>query len=137
MTPEESKDYIDGLVTATAAAVGGEWDISRLAARECFFGDDEVGVYFAYAATSKPGADDLQAVSATVLDLWRSQYGLDDAEVYDSPVGDVPGIGVRVPTRDDLFGIRFDATEHALTMNGTSSCTPGDAEQINRDRDSK
>jgi hypothetical protein len=116
---------------ATQAVVSGRWLASDSDADPCGTG----GVHWGVSRIG-PGTSEAERAAkvAAVEDQWRelgwkptkSEFG-----------GDAPGLQVRYPASgvlEDGFFAEFDTTVHASTLQMQTPCTPGDADQLNREK---
>jgi hypothetical protein len=136
MTPDESRQALDAIVAATTARAGGEWEVTHLAAEQCTLAGGSTGVTFPIYAEQPEGATDPRSVLESVRELWMSEYGVATAEIRERD----PAVGsteLSVPRSDDSLWISLRVSFNAMSISSDSQCVPGDAQQINRDRDSQ
>lgn len=114
----------------TQAVVPGKWLSSDTAARACSGGVQWV------VNRIGPGTDPSQreAVIGDIEAHWRS---LGWKPTRSELTGDAPGQQVRYPASgvfEDGFFAEFSTTENASTLQIQTPCTPGDVDQLNREK---
>ncbi|MBA8990803.1 outer membrane murein-binding lipoprotein Lpp [Curtobacterium pusillum] len=121
----------DAQAEATQAILPGRWLSTDSAAGTCGTGGVRWGVSRIGPGTSKAGR---AAKVEEVEENWRS---LGWKPMRSELTGDAPGLQVRYPAKgvfEDGFFAEFATTEHASTLQIQTPCTPGDADQLNREK---
>jgi hypothetical protein len=143
-TPEESQmtttgsdnakavwDEMNAEIESSQAVLGTGWLASDTAARACGAGGAQ-WVLTRFGPGSQPDErDDLLGRLATRWEAkgWeavRSEFG-----------GDAPGVQLRYPgasSFDDGFFIEFRSSVHGSTLQLQTPCTPGDVDELNREK---
>lgn len=124
-------DDANALAEAAQRAVGGSWTATDSAAERCQNGAVRWGLLRVGPPIS---TDQRSAVLDSVAELWRAA-GYEP--VRKSLGGDAPGTELRYPEVDTLpngFFIEFGTTDNASTLQMQTPCTPGDADQLNREK---
>jgi hypothetical protein len=128
-TPNQAKEAVVALVDDTADAVGGAWSVaSGPAVQGCNRDSGGRGAAYFYTKKREQHSGDPADDVANVERLWKEK-GI-KTERYKSGGAD-PTLGIRGvggPTKS----VDFLADERGYSLDAVSSCTTGDAEELQR-----
>jgi hypothetical protein len=124
-------DEFDARAEAVQAVVGGEWLASDTAARLCA----TEGVQWVISRFGPPtSAGNRDRVLTALTSQWRAT-GWRPERI--ATTGDFPGSQLRYPaasTMSDGFFVRFRTNANGSSLQMQTPCTPGDADQLNREK---
>jgi hypothetical protein len=128
-TPTEAKEAIVAIVDDTANAVGGAWSVaSGPAVQGCNRDSGGRGAAYFYTKMRQQRSGDPTEDVANVERLWKEK-GI-KTERYKSGGAD-PTLGLR-GVGGPMKSIDFLADERGYSLDAVSSCTAGDAEELQR-----
>jgi hypothetical protein len=127
--PTEAEEAVVAIVDDTANAVGGAWSVaSGPAVQGCNRDNGGRGAAYFYTKMREQRSGDPTEDVANVERLWKEK-GI-KTERYESGGAD-PTLGLR-GVGGPMKGIDFLADERGYSLDAVSSCTAGDAEELQR-----
>lgn len=124
-------DEINAEAEASQEVVGGNWLASDTAARACGSGGAQWVLTRLGPGTT--GAD-RDRVLADLVARWQAKGWTADQS---ATTGDYPGVQLRYPggsTLESGFFVRFRTNENGSSLQIQTPCTPGDVDQLNREK---
>jgi hypothetical protein len=128
--PESAQEAVVTMVDASAAALGGDWQIySGPAVERCTKSDGGDGAAYAYILVRGPTVGDPKADVAVLDELWSGR-GI-TTETYQSG-GTSPHLGIR-GDGGPTASIDLLADPRGYSISAVSECADGDASEMQGD----